>query len=270
MNSPTAPSAAGSHIWKALGIGVLAGFLSGLFGVGGGILMVPMMVLLMKFNQKLASGTSLAAVLPIAISGVVGYQIDHKIDWPVAVLISIGAIVGAQLGAKFLHQLPTHIITILFIFFLLISAVRLFFPNPEAAGRIDLTVFSVIAFIALGVFSGILAGLLGVGGGIIMVPAMILFAGLGSAVAKGTSLVVMIPTAISGTWRNVKNGNCDLRTAVPLGIAGMLTAFAGAAVSVRMSDDLANILFATLLVAVAIKLGFDLRKQRAEHKAATA
>lgn len=270
MTSSTTQSDRKTILVKAVGIGMLAGFLSGLFGVGGGILMVPMIMLLLKFNQKIASGTSLAAVLPIALSGLVGYQIGGKIDWPVGILISIGAIVGAQLGAKFLHHLPTYVITILFIFFLLLSAARLFFPSPDAAGSVHLTIVSVLALIGLGLLSGILAGLLGVGGGIILVPAMIVFASLGPAVAKGTSLVVMIPTAISGTWRNVRNGNTDLPVAAALGIAGMITAFAGAAVSVRMSDELSNILFATLLLAVATKLALGLRQQRAEHKALTA
>ena len=65
-------------------VGLVAGFLSGLFGVGGGILIVPALVIVLKLGQKLAHGTSLAAVLPIAMSSLLGYTIEGKVDWPVA------------------------------------------------------------------------------------------------------------------------------------------------------------------------------------------
>src|SRR5215207_10286602 len=82
-------------IVRCAAVGVVAGFLSGLFGVGGGILIVPALVLVLRFDQRLAHGTSLAAVLPIAISSLTSYAIDDKVDWAVGLLLAIGAIAGA-------------------------------------------------------------------------------------------------------------------------------------------------------------------------------
>ena len=95
--------------------------------------------------------------------------------------------------------------------------------------------------------TGILAGLLGVGGGIVMVPAMILLFGIPPVIAKGTSAAVIIPTAVMGTWRNRQKGNADLRAAAIIGVAGIVTAALGGILADKMSDDLSNVLFATLL-----------------------
>ena len=101
-----------------------------------------------------------------------------------------------------------------------------------------------------------LAGLLGVGGGIFVVPAMVVGYGIPAAVAKGTSLAMIVPTSIMGTWRNRKNHNVDLRVAVVLGMAGVASAFIGGKISVGMSERTSNIMFAALLLFVAIRMAW--------------
>jgi uncharacterized membrane protein YfcA len=246
-------------------VGICAGFLSGLFGVGGGILVVPGLVLVAKMDQRLAHGTSLAAVLPISAASMITYWAHDNIDWPVALFLAIGAVAGAVLGTRLLSVLPYRTLGIAFSVVLILSAIRLFIPT-EADGRADLTVVTAVGLVVIGVATGILAGLLGVGGGIIMVPAMIVLFGILPVIAKGTSLAVIIPTAIMGTWRNRKKKNADLRAAAILGVSGILTAFAGAWVSDRMSDDLSNVLFATLLVIVAVRLLRQLERERKAGK----
>jgi uncharacterized membrane protein YfcA len=242
-------------------VGVVAGFLSGLFGVGGGILIVPGLVLLAGMPQRLAHGTSLAAVLPISVASLITYVIHDNVDWAAALWLSIGAVAGAVLGTTLLHILPHRTLGLLFVAVLLASAARLFF-SPDADGRSSLTVALAVGFLALGLATGILAGLLGVGGGIVMVPAMILLFGITPVVAKGTSLAVIIPTAVMGTWRNRKRSNSDLTAAAVIGAAGIVTAAIGATLADRMSDTLSNVLFAILLVAVAIRLLLQLNRER--------
>jgi uncharacterized membrane protein YfcA len=250
-------------------VGLAAGFLSGLFGVGGGILLVPGLVMVLGFEQRRAHGTSLAAVLPIAISSTLGYWIEDKIDWPVAACLVVGALAGAVLGIKLLHALPHRTLAIAFIVLLVATAVRLLVDNSEATGRPGLSVAGGIALVLIGVVSGILAGLLGVGGGIIMVPVMVVLFGIPAAVAKGTSLAVIVPTSIMGTWRNRKKRNADLKVAAVVGLAGVASAFLGTKLSVRMSETLSNVLFSILLLVVAARMGADLLKeQRAARSAA--
>lgn len=246
---------------KVLLLGLVAGFLSGLFGVGGGILIVPILVLLVRMNQRVAHGTSLAAVLPIAISGVIGFAVEDSVDWPATAALVAGAMAGAVVGTYALNILPTKVLGYAFAAVLLASAVRLVVDHSEASGRGDLDVLMVIGFVLLGVLSGTMAGLLGVGGGIIMVPAMILLFGIPAAVAKGTSLGVIIPTSVVGTRRNLAKGNCDLRIAGIIGIAGVASAFAASKISVGLDEDVSNALFAALLAIVAVRMFVTTRRE---------
>lgn len=243
-------------------MGIAAGFLSGVFGVGGGILVVPALVMVVKMNQRLAHGTSLAAVLPISVASLVGYSTAGEVDWPVALFLAIGAVVGAVVGTRLLSVLPQRLLAFAFSGLLLATALRLFVPITSG-GRGDLTLLVALGLVVVGVVTGILAGLLGVGGGIVMVPVMIVALGLSPVLAKGTSVAVIVPTAIMGTWRNRKKRNADLRVATVVGMAGIVSAVAGTVVSRQLNDDLANVLFAVLLTVVAAKLLWEQRRRTA-------
>ena len=253
---------------RAAVLGVVAGFLGGLFGVGGGILIVPALVLFMHMDQRLAHGTSLAAVLPIAVASLIGYTLEDKVDWPVGVLLAIGAVGGAVIGTHILHVLPQRVLGYVFAGFLLLTAVRLIADHSSAVGRSDLTVGRGALLVLIGLITGILAGLLGVGGGIVMVPAMIVLFGIPAVVAKGTSLAVIVPTAVMGTWRNRTKHNTDLRVAAVVGMAGIVSAFAASQVSVGLSETTSNVLFAILLATVAVRMLLQLRSTRRPPPAA--
>ncbi|HEX5365652.1 MAG TPA: TSUP family transporter [Acidimicrobiales bacterium] len=132
--------------------------------------------------------------------------------------------------------------------------------ESTAAGRDDLTVGGAVALVALGVVAGTLAGLLGVGGGVVTVPALVLLLGMPAAVAKGSSLAVIIPTAVVGTRRNLARGNAALRVAAILGLSGVASSFAASQVSVGLDEELSNRLLAALLLVVAAKLLWDNRR----------
>lgn len=244
----------GRRLARAAVLGLFAGFLSGLFGVGGGILIVPVLVFAMGMNQRLAHGTSLAAVLPIAVSGTVGFAVEDSVDWPVALALAAGAIGGAVVGTHWLHRLPVHVLAYSFAAVLLASAARLVLDHSDAVGREPLHALGVVALVAIGLLSGTLAGLLGVGGGVVMVPAMIILFGVPAAVAKGTSLAVIVPTSVAGTVRNAGNGNADLPVAAAVGLAGVVSAYAATAISVGLDESTSNALFAALLTLVAVRM----------------
>ena len=247
---------------RVIGVGLVAGFLSGLFGVGGGILIVPALVLLLGFDQRLAHGTSLAAVLPIAISSLTTYALADEVDWAFGSLLAVGAVTGAVIGTHFLHRLPHDALALAFAVLLAATAIRLLFDHSEGTGRAALDAFGVAIVIFVGLVTGVLAGLLGVGGGIFIVPAMVVGFGIPAATAKGTSLFMIVPTSIMGTWRNRKNGNADLRVAAILGVAGILSAFVGGKISVGMSEALSNFLFALLLLFVAVRMVWQVISDR--------
>ena len=105
-------------LWSLIGIGLFAGFLSGMFGIGGGIVIVPLLVLAAGFERRLAAGTSLAAIVPAALVGVASYAALEQVDWLVALILVIGSVIGAQVGAHLLHKLPVLAIRWAFIVFL--------------------------------------------------------------------------------------------------------------------------------------------------------
>lgn len=246
---------------RALLVGLAAGFLSGLFGVGGGILLVPALVVLLHLPPRMASGTSLAAVLPISVASLVSYTISDSVDWWVALFLAIGAVSGAVLGTHLLQVLPIRLVGIGFVVLLVITAIRLFIPL-EAEGRAPLTVATAVLLVLVGAAIGILAGLFGVGGGVVLVPVLVVLWSMAPVIAKGTSLAVVVPTAIVGTLRNRANRNADLRLAAIVGVSGIVSALVGAELAHAIDDRLSNVLFAVLLVVVSVKLIRDLFRER--------
>lgn len=255
-------------MWRIALVGVIAGFTSGLFGVGGGIVIVPGLVMLAGFLQKRATGTSLTAIVPISVSGIIGYATDGEVDFTVGAFVAIGAIAGAVIGTRWLKQVSAPVLQILFAVVMLIAAVRMFFDDAHPTGRDDLTVVMALGLVALGLVSGILAGLFGVGGGIIIVPVLSMLFGVPHVLAKGTSLAVILPTAIMGTIRNQKAGFNDMRAAITIGAAGVISAFVASRISLGLDPDVATALFAALLIVAAIRLGrTGIKDVRAPHAA---
>ena len=242
----------------ALGaIGLLVGFFSGLFGVGGGVILVPLLVLTLGFSQRLAAGTSLAAVLPTAVAGLIGYAAIGSVDWVAGVVLAVGAIAGSLIGTWLMHRIPQRLLRWIFVAFLAIVAVRMLFLVPDRAADLDFGVGTVVGLLVLGAVTGILSGLLGIGGGVIVVPALMLLFGVGDLVAKGTSLLMMVPTAVTGTLANSRRGNVDLRAAAIIGLLAIPASFGGVAVSVLLPPALGSALFALLLVYCALQLGWN-------------
>ena len=241
-------------------VGLAAGLLGGLFGVGGGLIIVPGLVSLAGMDRRLAHGTSLAATLPIAAASLITYVSHGNVDWPVALFLAIGAIVGAIVGTTLLHIIPKNVLIVVFVITVLATATRLV-VSTDSTGRADLTVSMALLLVMVGLLTGTLAGLLGIGGGVIMVPAMVVLLGMVPVVAKGTSVAVIVPTAIMGTIRNRKKSNADIRVATVVGGFGAISAIVGGTISDRMSDQLSNIMFAALLVFVAITQLLSLRSK---------
>lgn len=237
-----------------VGIGLLAGLLSGLFGVGGGTVIVPFLVLFLTFNQRLAAGTSLAAIVPTATVGVISYALHDSVAWIPGLLLAAGAVVGAQIGTWMLPRLSLTVLRWAFVGFLVAVIVSLFLVIPSREAELALTWLSGTGLVVLGVVTGVLSGLIGVGGGIVVVPALMLLFGTSDLVAKGTSLLMMIPTAVSGTIGNLRRGNVDLVAAAVVGVAACTTTALGAWVATLVDPFVSNVLFAAYLVVIAGQL----------------
>ena len=253
-----------TRVKHALLIGLAAGLLAGMFGVGGGILIVPMLVMVAKFDQRFANGTSLAAVFPIAVSNIFTYWAHGHVDWHLAFFMALGAVCGAFVGTQLLQILNHRTLAISFSVVMVFTAVRLFW-HVTADGRGSLSVVTAVAGAALGLLAGTLSGLLGIGGGVVMVPLMVMLLGIPPVIAKGTAAAVTIPTSATGTWRNRTKKNVDMRSAAIIGAGGTVTAVIGGFIANRMPDRLSNVLFAVLLLTLAGRLLLEVRKEARVH-----
>lgn len=235
-------------------IGLAAGLLSGLFGVGGGTVIVPLLVLLLHFDQRLSAGTSLAAIVPTASVGVISYALAGAVAWIPALILAAGAVVGAQIGTRLLPRISQTALRWDFVGFLLVVIVSLFIVIPSRDAVFVLTWWNGAGLAGVGVLTGIVAGLIGVGGGVIVVPVLMLAFGASDLVAKGTSLLMMIPTAVSGTIGNLRHGNVDLTAAAFIGVSACATTALGAWLATVIDPFAGNMLFAAYLVFIATQM----------------
>ena len=235
-------------------IGIATGVFSGLFGVGGGVIMVPALAMLTTLSRKRISGTSLAAIAPMAIVGVISYGVQGNVDLIAAALLALGAVMGAQLGTWLLDRLPTSFVRWLFIAFLVLVAIELITSVPSREQSFELTLGAGFAFAGVGLVTGVLSGLLGIGGGIIVVSVLMLLFGFTDLVAKGTSLAMMIPTAVSGTIGNLRRRNVDLRSGLLLGITACFTTVLGTWIAQALDPQIANWLLAAFLAIILLQL----------------
>jgi uncharacterized membrane protein YfcA len=123
---------------------------------------------------------------------------------------------------------------------------------------------TVIVAILLGLSAGVLAGLFGVGGGILFVPTLVAL-GLGQLEAQGTSLLAILPTVLAGSWSQARYGNLRTRSAVLLGLASIIGVEIGARIVIELPEETIRRLFAVLLFAVAVQLVWRTHRKRPRY-----
>jgi uncharacterized membrane protein YfcA len=207
-------------------IGLLAGAFSAFLGVGGGLIMVPAMVYLLRVRQHRAHGTSLAVILPAALVGVYRYQQAGHIEWRLVIPLAVGGVLGALVGASVANALGAGSLKRLFGLFVVVTGLLMMAVPPGFARHTTLVGAGAgLGLIALvGLIAGVVSGLLGVGGGIVMVPAIAFLLGRDQHVAQGVSLAVIIPVSISGAWIHARKGNVIPPLALWLSVGGVIGA----------------------------------------------
>ena len=236
-------------------VGLVAGGLGGLVGVGGGVIMVPLMTEVLKFRQKEAHGTSLVAVVFTAIVGAFMYYLHGSADIPASALLAAMALLTVRFGAKCCSILPEVKLKRYFgLFLLAISLLLILKPLlPQVVEGASPAWIRWIILIILGALTGFISGMLGVGGGIFMVPMMVLLAGIAQHTAQGISLLAMIPASTVGAWTHWKMGNT--RTSILPGlIVGVLAGvYVGSSFAHLMPDMELRLVFTALLIYTAIR-----------------
>ncbi len=241
-------------------IGICAGAFGGLVGIGGGLIMIPLMMLFLKFGQHKAHGTSLVALIFTGISGAIIYGLYGSVDYAAAITLAVPAIFTARLGAKYAHSLAEWKLRKYFGIFLFFCAMMLFF-KPYMGNAIVVTspATKIAIFVIAGAATGFLSGMMGVGGGTIMVPVMVLLAGFGQHLAQGTSLLVMVPAGIVGAFTHWRLGNVNNKILYGL-ITGILAGtYLGGYLAHLIAEDILRLIFVTIMILLSfryIKTGY--------------
>ena len=235
-------------------VGLIGGFFAGIFGVGGGVVMVPLLLWWTTLDEKRAHATSLLAITPVAIVGATAYGIGGVFEWDIALIVAVGSVIGAPFGAWLLRSVSVAWIRWGFILFVLASATGLFLREPERTTTLEITLLTAILLFLLGLAMGTTSGLLGVGGGIIVVPALILGFGQSDLVAKGVSLLSMAPGSLSGSMSHLRHKTATLRDGAWVALGALVTTPLGAWAAFLLEPRAAAIVFAILLGVVALNL----------------
>lgn len=249
---------------KSFAIGGCAGVLGSLVGMGGGFVMVPSMVSVLRLSQHQAHGTSLFAVAATGVAGAVGYE--GYVHYDSAAAIAACGVVTAGLGASATSKLSGPALKKALGFFMILVAPMVPLKgylhdqqqNMEEQQQVNEKETQSLpqrllppALIGLG--SGFLAGLFGVGGGAVVVPALTLFTDANHYEALGTSLCAMALPAISGTITHYKKGNVAMRVAPALATGAFCGAYFGGHLGLQMNETALRWGFSGLMVTLGMR-----------------
>jgi uncharacterized membrane protein YfcA len=235
-------------------IGVVVGGFSGFFGIGAGLIAVPLMVLAKKMDQKSAQATSLVVVTFAATTGALTYAARDSVVWEATPIILAGGLLGSLMGSFLMNRVPVRPLQVLFGIVLIIAAARLIFQSFDSltGAAPDISGAVIAGYFGTGIVTGTISALLGIGGGIIAVPLLISGFGFAHQLAAGTSLAVMVPIAIVGAWRQTGRGFTKWRVGLNVGIPAGLGAAGAAWIALRIDPSNMQVALAILLATVAI------------------
>ncbi len=252
---PSGAARSGGEIAAGVLAGLVAGVAGGLFGVGGGVVLIPILTGFFHLTQHQAHGTSLAAIGATAIASLVVYGAHANVAWGTAALVAVASVLTARYGARLAARTPTRELRRAFAVFLALVAVRLLWKVPPGLGAALQALPARIAFdLALGAAVGVLSGFMGVGGGILAVPAFALALGMPQQLAQGTSLAVILVTAPAGAFEHHRRHNVALSLLPWLALGAAAGGPAASWLAHRLPQSVLARGFAVFLLVNAVQL----------------
>ena len=238
----------------ALGFGI--GLSLGLLGGGGSLLTVPALVYLVGQTPQAAMTTSLAIVGANSLMGALMHRAQGTLDWKVALIFGGAGMLASYFAVGFSSQWSPEVLLIAFALLMLIIGSMLFFrKNSETETPFSTKPLWLV--LASGTGVGLLTGVFGVGGGFLIVPALVMLVGLPIQMAVGTSLVVIAMNSVAGFLGHMGRGSFDLFLTLIFTSAGLAGTFAGTKLSSRISSSKLQKAFAGFVIVLALFLLYD-------------
>lgn len=238
------------------GLGVVLGCLGGVFGIGGGLMAIPVLVWLLAMNQQLAQGTALVMIAPNVLLGFWRYRQHNAIEVKPVVVLGLFSIVSTYAAAKLASHLDAQTMRWLFAWFLMgLGAFLLYDIANRRAVHVSKVVLSDRWFPLLGLISGVFSGLFTVGGGLVVAPTLMKFFGVKKqTLAQGLALATVTPGAVIALMTYAAAGKVDWAVGVPLAMGGMVSIRWGVDMAHRLPEKLLRLLFCGLIVATGLLL----------------
>jgi uncharacterized membrane protein YfcA len=247
----------------SLGAGLCGGILSGLFGIGGGLVLIPLLSLALGLKQHEAQGVTLAAMLlPNGLPAVLHFRRQGiRIPWSLVGQLTLGFLVAVWAGARIAHFISDPALRWVFACLLVVMAARTFFQKSRPGadrplGQAPDLSGTWLSALGIGMCGGLASGLLGIGGAVFMIPLMVWRLKLTQHEAQAASLTLMLaPIGLPGVWVYAHSG-VGLRWLPMAGVAaGFLAgAYAGARIATRLKAPRLRQGFALLMGAMALLL----------------
>jgi uncharacterized membrane protein YfcA len=248
--------------------GFLIGIVAAMAGVGGGVFIVPLLALAFSFSPAHAVGTSLTVIVFTAVAATVSYSRQKRVYYKIGLLLAVLTVPGAVLGAYLTSVLPASLLGLIFGVFLVLVAVQMvaegsiFRKNGKQGSSVSVNSEAelcasknrLVTGVLLAFFGGLASGLLGIGGGAVLVPIMVLVLMMPIHIAVATSMFTMILTSLSGVAQHYALGNVNLEFALLIAVGSVLGAQLGAYTSKRVSGKNLRRIFAVVLIIVSAQM----------------
>ena len=253
-------------------LGTLVGFSLGMTGGGGAIFAVPLLVYVLGIPTREAVGISLLTVGSTAMVGFIQRARNGLVEFPTGILFALAGMIGAPIGSKLADLIPEAVLLVAFAFLMLLISVRMWLKakvksanlpiiddgntgltcHRDPEGRLRLTSQCAMLLGIVGLSAGVLTGMFGVGGGFIIVPALVSFACMGMQRAIGTSLLIITLVSISGATSHVLAGkDLSFQTAGLFTAGSLVGLFIGSWLAQRMAGPTLQRVFSISIVLVA-------------------
>ena len=254
-------------IFIVLCLGLFVGVMVGLLGIGGGVVLVPALVYLLHYDQHLAQGTSLFILLPpIGLGALREYWKNGQVDLRAGIYCAVGFLLGGYIGGRIAVPMPSDQLRGIFGGFMIFSAVLLWrkphdkssSTSEEKAPALSLSVARAVGIFLAAAFSGVAAGMVGIGGGTVLVPLLALLFGFSQHRAQGTSLVALIPpTGLLAFLTYAKAGYVNWQTGLLLIPGVFIGGILGGHLARRLNPRRMRQVFAALLFLLGVSQVFS-------------
>lgn len=243
--------------------GLVIGFAGALCGIGGGIFVGPILHGVRKVPLKRAAATAILVILATTLAATAAelFRADSELRWPIVLPLAAGALLGTQLGFAASQRVDERGLKAFFALILFLAGLRLFFFSSALTGT-SVRVAQGAASLAIGFAGGFLTPLLGIAGGVLMVPAVFLLLGQPFGVARACALAAGAVAALRSLWLHGRAGNVSYALGLPLAAGALLGALGG--VLAAHHPTLAHggrILLASVLLVQSVRFVLDLRRR---------